>query len=262
MLRRALTENTGLKLLALFLAVGLVYVRARGKIAEQEFSGVSVGVSNIPSDMVLAVPDRTYNTNVLLEAPQQTLKWLEPKDLRFTLDLSSQTDLRRNREWRVDLGPQHFHITPNLEERQRQQVKISEGGIRPSQVKVTVHPYNIAHAEAPQVFQSEDSGDVIEIPLYLLMKDVPIRVMTVGEPREGYSVSTEIRPRVITLTGPKAALDRISEVTTTLIDLTALDQSTQADVSLPELTREDSPVSATTTRATVQLKVSRTKGGS
>ena len=256
MLRRALTENVGLKLLALFLAVGLVYVRSLAKTTERPFSGVTVAVSNIPPNMDLAVPERTYSTSIVLRGPQSILDWLEPKDLRFTLDLSQQTDWIQNREWRVRLGQEHFHFTPNVEERQREQITLSHEEIRPSQVLVSVHPYDIA-GEPPQVFQSEGSEDVIEIQLYLFMKDVPVHVSTEGEPPEGYRVTIESIPKAITLTGPKAFLDRISEVTTMPIDLTSLDHSTQTDVSLPELTRDDSPVSATKTRVTVNLKVSR-----
>ena len=254
-----MTENVGLKLLAFFLAAGLVYVRAHEKITQQQFSGILVGLSNIPKNMVLAIPERTYTTDIVLRGPQSILNWLKPKDLRFTLDLSQHAELIQNRVLRVRLGIEHF--TPNLEERERQQLNLSEEDIHPSQVLVTVHPYDIAKKEPPAVFESEDSEDVIEIPLYLLMKDVPVRVLTSGDPPEGYRVSTESTPNIITLTGPKAALDRINDVTTTPIIVTTLDRSFTTEVSLPEVGREDSPVSATTTRVTVKLTVSRKKGG-
>ncbi len=260
MLRRLLTENLGLKLLAFFLAVGLVYVQARGKIAQQRFTGVQIGISNLPENMVFAVPDRTYATDIVLEGPQNILNWLQPKDLRFTLDLARYPELARVRQLRIRLANQHF--TPNLDESEARQLVVSQDDISPSQVLITVHPWNIAKGEPPPVFESEDSEDVVEIPLYMLTKDVPVEVLTTGEPPPGYTVSSkESIPAVVTLTGPKPALERIDKVTTTPINVTSLDRDFLTEVPLPEVAREDSPVSATVMRVKVQLKVRRSKQG-
>lgn len=260
MLRRLLTENLGLKLLAFFLAVGLVYVQARGKITQQRFTGIQVGISNLPENMVYAVPDRTYTTDIVLEGPQNILNWLQPKDLRFTLDLARYPELAQTGQMRVQLGNQHF--TPNLDDSEARQLTVSQEDISPSQVLITVHPWNIAREEPPPVFESEESEDVVEISLYMLTKDVPVQVLTTGEPPAGYVVSSKKSiPGVVTLTGPKPALEKISKVTTTPINVTSLNRDFLTEVPLPEIAREDSPVSATITRVKVELKVTRIQQG-
>ncbi len=254
-LQRTLTDNLNLKLLALFLAVGLVYVRAREKTTEQEFSGVRVELSNISANMVQAFPERTYSANIVLQGPQNVLNYLTPRDLRFNLDLSQHTKkLIQDRRLLIRLGPDVF--TPNVDQTERQLIRLDEENIRPSQVLITVHPFDVMQ-EPPSVFSSETSEDVLEIPLYQLLKTVPVRVPTAGEPQEGYKVSISTIPEKITISGPEAALSRIKEVTTSPISLPPLTRDVTTDASLPELAREDSPISATTTRVTIKVDVSR-----
>ncbi|HOE13199.1 MAG TPA: CdaR family protein [bacterium] len=262
MVRRLLTENIGLKLLALFLAIGLVYIRAREKITSQEFSNVRIELVNIPSNMVLAYPDRLYNTTIVLQGPVSVLKFLTSKDLRFALDLAGKKELEQNKSLLIALS-QEF-LVARVKEQDAKQLKLRENNIHPSKVQITVHIRDVSQKNPPPIYASESlPEDTIEIPLYQLVKHVPVRVPTVGQPPEGYEIVT-IRPypSTITITGPEAALSRISEVSTTRIYLSNQIQSgTTADVPISEFGTADLPVSATATRVNIELKVARTKGG-
>ena len=254
-LRRALTENLNLKILALLLAIGLVFVRAREKTIEQGFSGVRVELSNIPANMVQAFPERTFTATIVLYGPKNVLEYLAPRDLRFNIDLSQHAKkLVQDSRVLIGLGANVF--APNVDQTQRQLLRLDEEEIRPSQVLITVHRYDVTK-DPPAIFASEASGDVLEIPLYQLIKTVPVRVPTTGEPQEGYKISISTTPEEVTITGPEAALSRIEEVTTSPVSLTPLTRSVTTDASLPEVAREDSPISATTTRVTIKVDVSR-----
>ncbi|MFH1744146.1 MAG: CdaR family protein [bacterium] len=256
MFRRALTENLGIKILALLLAVGMVYARTRKQLTTQNFSSVLIEITSIPTNMIPANRERTYTTNIALQGPQTVLNFLSPKDLRFTLDLTKQKELIQNRRLLLRLGPEYF--TAKVKEQERQQLILEE--IRPSQVLITVNLWNIAK-EQPPIYTSEVSEDIVEIPLYQLIKDVPIRAPTLGHPPEGRKISIETIPNMITLTGPEAALGRISEVTTTPINVATLIESVTIEATLPLLTRSDSPVSATMPRVIVKIEASPAKGG-
>ncbi|HQP99648.1 MAG TPA: hypothetical protein PLY86_14405, partial [bacterium] len=137
MLRRLLTENIGLKLLALFLAIGLVYVRAREKITTQEFSNVLIELMNIPSNMVLAYPDRSYSTTIVLKGPVSVLKFLTPKELRFTLNLAGKKELEQNKNLLLVLNQES--LMAKVKEQEAKQLSLGEDDIHPSKVQVTVH---------------------------------------------------------------------------------------------------------------------------
>ncbi|HQL64160.1 MAG TPA: hypothetical protein PLQ35_17940, partial [bacterium] len=135
MVRRLLTENIGLKLLALFLAIGLVYIRAREKITSQEFSNVRIELVNIPSNMVLAYPDRLYNTTIVLQGPVSVLKFLTSKDLRFALDLAGKKELEQNKNVLIVLSQES--LVARIKEQDAKQLKLRENNIHPSKVQIT-----------------------------------------------------------------------------------------------------------------------------
>ncbi len=214
-MNRWLTSNLSLKLIALFLAIGMVWIKGQEKINHRSLTGVPVTVENLPSNIYLADPWIPPTVSVLLQGPRNALDLIRPDQSSFRIDLSKFSLPDVGSPLNVILTDEMFRT--NLDPRDRLHVSVLEETVRPGPVTILISQWNVdeRQSEPPQ----SESGKII-IPLYQVQKEVPIVVPRKGSPPKGLKVvDLKVDPESLLMTGERAALSNIQSVSTTMLDL-------------------------------------------
>jgi YbbR domain-containing protein len=109
MVKRALKENTGLKIVSLLLAIGLWLVVARDPIAEVEMR-VPVEFRNLPGNLEIDSASLA-EARIRVRGPERVIHHLQPSDVRAEIDLSSVQPGERT----FDLTGRQVHAPQDLE---------------------------------------------------------------------------------------------------------------------------------------------------
>ncbi len=175
-MRRRLTANLGLKVLAFFTAVfmWLVVVNIDDPIAENSYTGVSVTVINeeivTTTNRTYQIVDNTQVVNVTVRANRSVLNRIKQEDIVAIADMKE-----------LSLGTQ----IP---------IDVSIPGYRYEKAYTT--PGNL------QVKIEDEAKN-----------NFPITPTTIGTVREGYVLGElNANPEKVTLRGPKSVIDSISRV--------------------------------------------------
>lgn len=211
---RWFAKNANIKLAALLLAVMVVFFKAQEKIQERILPNIPVSVENRPVNLVL--PDRWAPPSVRckVEGPRNLIDLIRPDMCRFQIDLSS---LGRSESG----DPVTFVLSgdmlkTNLEREDQRRVTMDPESVRPRQVAVRIVPWDIRF-DKPAAETAAGRGNQVEIPLYQLRKEVPIRAPAEGG--SGLDIEIRVSPPTLTLTGRMEALAQIQSVSTMTLDL-------------------------------------------
>jgi len=109
MVKRALTENMGLKIVSLLLAIGLWVAVARDPIAEVEMK-VPVEFRNLPDSLEIDSASFT-EAQIRVRGPERLIHRLQPADVRAEIDLSNVQPGERT----FDLTGRQVHTPQDLE---------------------------------------------------------------------------------------------------------------------------------------------------
>lgn len=183
-----ITDNLGLKLLALFTAVilWLAVVNINDSVESVRYSlGVELRNTNVITDSgkVFRVEDGTDNVLVTVRARRSVLEKLEPSDFKLVADM--EKDLKYDSLVGITVECKNKHITPE------EQVSLSR-----SNVKVSI----------------EDSAT----------EHFPVTVRSVGSPNAGLKIgSMEPERTIVKIKGPVSIIERIKRVEAE-VDVTGL----------------------------------------
>ncbi len=190
------TNNWGIKLLSLFLAIGLWYY------AVQE-EGVEVKRS-IPLEIVVKNPQMSVlrtsvkHVWVTFAAPRNLLSDLTSKDIKATHEIGSEASTAGDYSFRLE----------------------------PREIKLP----------SPQIRVVKIVPETIQVSLdEILVQKVMIKPVFTGEPAFGYQIQTdaiEIDPNAILLEGPKGQLEKLESVMTEKIDTVGRIRSFRRTVEL------------------------------
>lgn len=179
--REYILENTGLKILALFITAMLWLSVASRPVSEVTFNNVPI-VFKLPetSDDVIASKPDTLTARVVLSGPRDVLDTLSLGDLAVIADMAD-----------VEPG---VRVIPLQVDRARLPASIQERTIDPRNVRVTLE--RVAERE------------------------VPIKPRFEGEPPPEHVVRWEVSPSVVRIRGQASQVREIDEVSTETFSLT------------------------------------------
>ncbi len=189
-LRRLLTHNVPWKLGSLLLAIVLWWT----VIGEPELvtlQAADVYYKNLPEGFVV-ISDIRESVELELQGPSRVLDRENLSSVKVLLDLSDVTAP----------GEETFAIIDS-------DVTLPEG-------------VRLLSAMPARLFLEFDRRG---------SKEVPVSINLVGEPAEGYAVtSLEVTPPTVTFRGPESRLKVLDTALTDVVDITALDRSTEVHV--------------------------------
>ncbi len=225
-MRKSFTENLGLKIFALLLAVGIVWIKAQEKINRRNLSDIQIVVENAPDNLYL--PNEPWilpTVKVTIQGPRNTIEFVRPNQFSFHIDLNKVTLPLDGSSVNVILTKEMFRTNLYVEDQMR--ISIVEDSIYPSQVTFTILPWNIEEEKPPLTeFKSTENRNVI--PLLRAEKQVSVVV-----PRYGTSPSDVVvnnlspEPKHIRVTGAMEAIQQIQSVSTTILDLSMISTDTK-----------------------------------
>ncbi|MBD3267807.1 hypothetical protein GF373_14145 [bacterium] len=211
------SSNRGLKIIALFLAVLLVWIKGQERIGTRVLTNIQVIVDNLPKNMIFPVGWIPPTTSMTVHGPRNILDLIRSDLSNFRVDLTRFPFPDNEEEINLMLDGSMFKT--NLEPGERDRISVIEETIKPRQVVLHILPWEIDR-EIPSLPKNERSANRINIPLYRLVKKAAIKVPTFGSPPQGYRLlRLEIDPNEIILTGSWESMERIHSVTTPALDL-------------------------------------------
>ena len=211
-------SNRSIIILSLLLAIGVVWIKGQERIQRRPLTNVKVTVDNIPASWSLPEPWAPPRVNLTIQGPRTTVELPRTDVSNFRIDLSELTFPESGDALIVLLRDNMFRT--NLDPDDRVRISVLEDTIRPRQVKLQLFSWNV---DAPFPSPPAPEANQVLIPLFKAEKDIPIMTPTVGRPPEGYKVEDfYITPSSIRLSGSREALDRISSVSTQVLDLGAI----------------------------------------
>ncbi|RJP28442.1 MAG: hypothetical protein C4527_12005 [Candidatus Omnitrophota bacterium] len=217
---RAFGENIGLKLFALLLAVGIVWIKAQDKINRRNLSDVQIVVDNVPENFSLpSDPWISPTVNVAIQGPRNTVEFVRSSQFSFHIDLAKIT--LSGMESPINVLLTHDMFKMNLPEEDRLRISVVEGSIYPSQVTFSILPWNIDQ-EKPSLTNLEFPSNQKVIPLFRIEKLVPLAVPHGTLPDDVVLKQLSVDPADILITGSMDAVQRIQSVSTTILDFSSI----------------------------------------
>ncbi len=214
---RWITAHWGLKLIALLMALGIVFIKAQERIASRVVRNIQLEFENIPPNF--RVPPNWFSPMIQIEVfgPKNIIDSILSSESSFRVDAGSFPFQKVPSEIPVTLTPDMFRT--NLDTEAMRQFWIDNDSTTPQRIVLHTRSWNIEQ-EQPEF--SADQADIsqYEMPLYRLEKAVPIIVPITGTPPfdvkyQGYS----IEPETVLFTGRREALEQLQSVSTTTLDL-------------------------------------------
>ncbi len=223
---KVFTENLGLKLFALLLAVGIIWIKAQEKIQRRTLSGVQIVVDNLPENIFLPPePWIPPSVKVTIQGPKNTIEFVRPNQFSFHIDLSKISLPEAGSSVNVFLTKDMFKT--NLFEEDRMRISVVDGSIFPSQVALQILPWELGQPR-PSLTHVDSSPNQRTIPLLLIEKSVPIVIPKYGNPPEEITLeSLNPEPDEILVTGNMEAVQRIQSVSTAMLDLSMISTDTK-----------------------------------
>ncbi|HWP41626.1 MAG TPA: CdaR family protein [Blastocatellia bacterium] len=174
-------ENTGLKILALFITAVLWVSVAMRPVSQITLRDVPIELRMAPdSNRLIVSRHDPLSARVDLSGPRDVLDTLRSGELTVIADISN-----------VEPG---VRVIPLQLDRSRLPSSVTEQGIEPRNIKVTIER--------------------------VLERDVPVVARFDGEPPPGYQViSKTIVPETVRIVGPASQVQEIAEVSTETISL-------------------------------------------
>jgi YbbR domain-containing protein len=204
-------ENTGLKVLALFITAVLWLSVASRPVTEVPMTNVPIELLNIPREEPLTVSNYdTLSARVYLRGPRDVLDTIRSSELRAFADLSGVKPGVRVIDLEVDTS--------------RLPASVDVVGVEPRSIRVTVER-------------------VVE-------KEVPVIPRIEGSPPPGYEIySQNIVPSSVHIVGAESEVQKINQVSTETVNLSdrtsTFSDSVAIDPGSPNINiREDSPRAA------------------
>jgi len=215
------TDNLGLKLVALLLAVGIVWIKALEKINYRNIrEGVQVTVENRPDNLLL--PDPWIPPTVLLtvQGPSNIVEFIRPDQSSFRIDLSKVEFPEDGSPVTVTLSDANFRA--NLDPSDRAKVSVVDESIRPRQIVIRILPWDVQKPR-PAVESLASSPNQKMIPLYRVEKRVPVEVPRYERPPEDLLLAgITVDPSQVLVTGKLEAVEQIKSVSTSILDLSSI----------------------------------------
>ena len=193
---RMLTHNWGLKLVSLFLAVGLwYYATGEEGIEVTRFIPVEIRVENTKMSLLKT---STRSVQVTFMAPRALLSDLTSEAIKATHKIEKKID---------KAGDYSFRLEPGEIQLRTPQIRV-----------IKIEP------------------DVIQVSLdELIVQKLAVKPRFLGEPAFGYKVNQDhiqLNPNAVLVEGPKAQLEKIDSITTEKIDLVGRVRSFRRTLSL------------------------------
>ena len=220
-MNKIFTDNLGLKLVALLLAVGIVWIKAQEKITRRYIrEGVQVTVENRPDNLLLPDPWIPPTALLTIQGPNNVVEFVRPDQCSFRLDLSKIEIPDDGTPVTVNLSDAYFRT--NLDPINRQRISVPDETIHPRQVTLHVLPWDVKKTRPP-VDKIAAGPNQLVIPLYRVEKRVPVEVPHQGTPPDDLILAgITVDPSEVTVTGKLEAVNKITSVSTTILDLSAI----------------------------------------
>lgn len=188
------TENWGLKLAAVALAVLLWLAVRAGTPVQQEFRGIPVEVDVRDPEWRLAGPPQPPTVSITLTAPQATLLALARNPPRVVLPVA---DVNDSVEHHV-VPPRWITWPPDVDLGQIQM----RGATRPDTIRLR--------------FERIES------------RSIPVRITTTGDLPEGYALALPItaNPPAVEVRGPRGEIEALDSVPLFPVDLSGMRNTT------------------------------------
>lgn len=217
---RWITANLTLKLVALLLALGIVFVKAQERISTRTIRNVSLHLENMPPNFRMA--DRWFSPMIQCRVygPKNVIDAIQADSSSFHLDVSKLSLKNVPSNLSIQLTPEMFRT--NLDIDLINQFWVDAESIQPQQIIIQTKSWNI-DTPAPSPLVQKNDPNQYEIALHRLEKHVPVHIPTFGNPPSqiqytGYSVN----PETLSFAGRREALEQIQSVSTVMLDLSGI----------------------------------------
>jgi YbbR domain-containing protein len=224
------SSNRGLKIFALFLAIGIVWIKGQDRIDSRVLTNIQVVVENLPDNIIQPTSTIPPTTTAEVYGPRNIIELIRSDQSNFRIDLSLVPITLTTDKVNILLTDSMFKTSLDAEERSR--IKVIEETLRPRQVELLVIPWFLDKERKP-FSGSQRTPDVIQIPIYRLLKSAKVIVPLHGEPDQDFELShLAIEPEEIVVTGKREAIELIQSVSTPPLDMTGL-KETSPSIYLP-----------------------------
>ncbi|HNT34808.1 MAG TPA: CdaR family protein [bacterium] len=220
-------RNLGLKVLALVLSLLLWYLATDSRLRSKVINRVPLQFQseNLPPNMYHEISGERFSSFKVL-GPSEDIASLTADNFMVRIPLQS-----------VSVGPNTIPIRRemiakiNLQDRVKKRVVVLPGSIVPDQITIDIAYYQ---------------------------REVPIEVVTSGDPAPGHHVKeTQITPETVLVTGSPDELDKITEIPTDTLDITNIESNVTVDVMLNFKGLSVQPVSEASRQVRVNFVVQK-----
>lgn len=254
---RWLTANLSLKLIALFLALGIVFIKAQERISIRPIQNVRLQIENIPPNFRLADNWISPLIQLRVYGPKNVIDTIRPDMSTFTVDTGKLPLHTVPSNLTVLLTPELFRS--NLDYDLNSQFWVDESSINPKQIIIQTQSWDI-NTPIPKANSTQQNGGSYEMALYRIEKKVAIFVPTIGVPPSKIQfLGYKTNPETLTFAGRREALEQIQSVSTVTLDLSGITENTLPiflPIELPAGS-EVEPVDASIREVTVTLSVQK-----
>ena len=195
-------RHIGQKILALSLSILLWYMVNDTRLENKVITRVPLRFSteNLPSNMYHELSGQPY-VSFTIRGPQEDIQVVGTENFYVNVPLKG-VNVGENT---VILDRSMVSIK-DVQEQVRKRIVILPGTLVPDRVAVKI--------------------------LYH-MKEIPVRVVTSGEPAKGYVISDKnVVPQKVWVTGAKEELEHVQEISTKTLDVTNINSSMKVNVTL------------------------------
>jgi YbbR domain-containing protein len=254
---RWLTANPMLKLVALFLALGIVFVKAQERISTRIIRNVTLHLENMPPNFRLA--DRWFSPMIQCRVygPKNVIDAIRADSSSFHLDVNKLPLKNVPSNITLLLKPEMFRT--NLDVDLMTQFWVDEESIQPQQIIIQIKSWNINTPAPSPLVQKQDKSQY-EIALHRLEKDVPVVIPTFGTPPAQIQyVGYTVNPESVSFAGRREALEQIQSVSTVTLDLSGISDD-MLPIYLPldlPLQGDAVPVDETVREVTVTINIKK-----
>lgn len=195
-------RNVGMKFLALVLSLLLWHLATDSRLRDKVINRVPMQFQseNLPANMYHEISGERFSS-FKVKGPAEDIASLSAENFVVRIPLQS-----------VSVGSNTIAVRRemvtlmNLPERVKKRIVVLPGSIVPDKLTIDIAYYQ---------------------------REVPIEVITSGEPAPGYQViEKRTDPETVLITGAPEDLDEISEIPTDTLDITNIDKDVTVDVML------------------------------